>query len=162
MKRSWLFMCCGLWTACAGADEALRMLDAETSRDACARYEAAFQRPEVRERLEEWYRQLPKRLDRSTLELTREGQFPGATYTMPLGFDPVEIGLRPNAQVEVGVEEDGTITLLSISDDLKRYKSRVMYSFKTDHQSEDYFQNAPTMRQPPGENVGVRCYLRGD
>jgi hypothetical protein len=164
MKRILIWACSALWVVLSGASEPPRVLDDETKammsrkgmREACERYEAAFRRPEVRERLEEWYRQVPQRLDPKTLEqVPARYPNPGYVHTFPLGFDPAEIGLNPDARVEADVGEDGTIYALSISDTL-----RVAYFFKTDRQSEDYFRNSPAMRHPQSENVSVYCLLR--
>lgn len=162
MIGSWL--CVVLWVCLASASEAPRTHEAkprswmtrEEMRAACARYQAAFQRPEVRERLERWYRQVPQRLDPKTLDrVPKRYPSPGYVYTFPLGFDPAEIDLRPDARVEAHVDEDGTLVELGISDTL-----RVRYAFKTDWQSEGYFRNSPAMRHPQSQNVSVNCLLR--
>lgn len=122
----------------------------------CKRYEDAFRRPEVRERLEHWFSAIPKKLAAETLsQVPARGPMRGLVSSFPLELNPAEIGLNADARVEVSALDDGTLVGLAITDTY-----RVSYEFKTGGQGEGLFRVSRTMRLPPIGNVGVRCLLR--
>ncbi len=124
----------------------------ESRTSTCRRYSDWLSKPAVQERLEAWFDSLPKSLDRTTLP--RSNRFPGiGVYSLPLGFDPSEIGFTDHAEARVSLHEDNTISALYITD-----TRGTMYTFLVGDNRENFLRS--TLDRPRGQRVGVMCLGR--
>lgn len=146
LKMLWVALSCLL--GLCGSDSA----NAGTRNAECRRYIQALEQPGVMARLEDWYRALPKKFDRESLELA-SGKFRIARYTIPLGFNPTEIGLRADAQAQLYLDDEGGLTTLYITD-----QRGVMFTFRIGDYVEAFHQG--TLPEPRGEYVGITCLAR--
>lgn len=119
----------------------------------CPRYKAALEKPEVMQLLEDFYNDIPKNYDKTALS-RGIGRFPGiGVYTIPLAFDPSLIGLHSTAEARIGLEADGTLSDLVITD-----VAGTMFYFLVDDDIESFRRS--TLSSPRGERVGIICLRR--
>ena len=119
----------------------------------CARFKAALEKPAVMKQLETFYNEIPKKYEKTTLS-RGSGRFPGiGVYTIPLTFDPSLIGLNPDAEARIGLDADGTLSDLVITD-----VPGSMFNFLVDDDIESFRRS--TLGSPRGNRVGIICLRR--
>lgn len=120
--------------------------------EGCQRYRRILEQPGAIERLEGWYRSLPHSIERRML-IRGSGAYRMTQFELAPTFDAESFGLRPDVQVPVILDEDGSLVSLYITD-----QRGVAFVFRVDDDVEAF--NEKTLAAPRGQRVGIFCSPR--